>query len=49
MRDTTNILLECDLRQAEVATLVRILQDEHVLLVKLVKEAIAREVTDAGT
>eukprot|EP00026_Physarum_polycephalum_P001899 Phypoly_transcript_01902.p1 GENE.Phypoly_transcript_01902~~Phypoly_transcript_01902.p1 ORF type:complete len:765 (-),score=133.57 Phypoly_transcript_01902:226-2520(-) len=47
MRDTTNILLECDLRQAEVALLVRIVQEDPLLLSKLVKEAIAREVADA--
>lgn len=48
MRDTTNILLECDLRQAEVTGLVKILQEDPKLLVKLVKGAIAREVNDAG-
>lgn len=48
MRDTTNVLLGCDLRQAEVAVLVRILQDEDPqLLVKLVKGAIVREIEDA--
>jgi hypothetical protein len=49
MRDTANILLECDLRQAEVAWLVGILQEDHHMLGKLVKGAIAREVADAGT
>ena len=49
MKDTINILLECDLRQAEVAVLVKILQEEPRLLVKLVKQAIVREVEEAGT
>ena len=49
MRDTINILLECDLRQAEVSVLVKILQEEPRLLVKLVKQAIVREVEEAGT
>jgi hypothetical protein len=48
MMDTTNILLECDLRQAEVALLVKILQEDPKLLVKLVKASIVKEVADAG-
>jgi hypothetical protein len=48
MRDTANILLGCDLRQAEVAQLIRLLHqnNESELLVKLAKGAVERELDE---
>lgn len=59
MRDTTNILLGCDLRQAEVAELCNILsketkdtkgnpQRDYSLLVKLAKGAIDGELAETS-
>lgn len=51
MRDTANVLLACDMRQAEVVELFSILsqnKNDYSLLVKLVKGAVEMEIENTG-